>query len=439
MDLVIFYSPEKASITYYINSDSAGYKIEYPFAHIRSLTLQGDTNHPEMELHGPRPAGLVIELLKPPEFWMDHSSGNGFHQVADFTEDQQASSVLIHHLGGHPRSLQGQLTKLRNLDSFRNRLVGREGSLEQALPEPVCNAQPMVQATSGPVSSAYPVIQAIPAPIGISPPAVRPQSAAGLIGGPMAPPPKMLAPPMTGGPRGHKRQRSRSVPLPHGFSSGRPLHQAWHHEAMSTFSPMRPDDLPLFAPAPQYHPAVMNSLGQGIAVDISSGFGLNMSDNSLPVMGMNDSPPSFVEPSELLQMGNQQHGFSTGFGPMFSMPYMGPHGDAMRTIGQSLTPMSEMSHHDPVIANHSPPMHRNDSLDFFSGPNENTETHEFNDSSFTLSEHFSKQTLDMPLQSPGMNDLPPDFDMQSMLSFPIDSASLSPEQYPGLQVPISEV
>jgi len=40
MDLVIFYSPEKAIITYYINNDSAGYKIEFPFAYIKSIELE---------------------------------------------------------------------------------------------------------------------------------------------------------------------------------------------------------------------------------------------------------------------------------------------------------------------------------------------------------------------------------------------------------------
>lgn len=43
MDLVIFYSPDKACVTYYINNDHAGYKIEYPFAWIKNISLeQGD-------------------------------------------------------------------------------------------------------------------------------------------------------------------------------------------------------------------------------------------------------------------------------------------------------------------------------------------------------------------------------------------------------------
>ena len=40
MDLVVFYSPEKFCITYYINNDSAGYKIEYPFSYIKNISLE---------------------------------------------------------------------------------------------------------------------------------------------------------------------------------------------------------------------------------------------------------------------------------------------------------------------------------------------------------------------------------------------------------------
>jgi len=37
MDLIIFYSPDKACMTYYINNDQAGYKIEYPFAFVKNI------------------------------------------------------------------------------------------------------------------------------------------------------------------------------------------------------------------------------------------------------------------------------------------------------------------------------------------------------------------------------------------------------------------
>ena len=38
MDLVVFYSlGDKPSVTYYINNESAGYKIEFPFSHIKNI------------------------------------------------------------------------------------------------------------------------------------------------------------------------------------------------------------------------------------------------------------------------------------------------------------------------------------------------------------------------------------------------------------------
>ena len=103
MDLVIFYSPEKCCVTYYINNDSAGYKIEYPFSSIKNISLDlGDGNAAEGASQN---QGLIVELLQPPNFFMDSSGSGGFYQCGDFTEDQQASQILVHHLGGSPKVL----------------------------------------------------------------------------------------------------------------------------------------------------------------------------------------------------------------------------------------------------------------------------------------------------------------------------------------------
>ena len=122
MDLVIFYSPDKACLTYYINNDSAGYKIEFPFAYIKSIQLEPGETGPNVNGSPPRPGGLVIELNRPPNFFMDSSGSGGFYQCGDFTEEQQASQILTHHPGGHPKVLSGQLAKLVSLESFQNRL-----------------------------------------------------------------------------------------------------------------------------------------------------------------------------------------------------------------------------------------------------------------------------------------------------------------------------
>ncbi|KAJ3473450.1 hypothetical protein NLG97_g10301 [Lecanicillium saksenae] len=96
MDLIIFYSPDKCTMTYYINNEQAGYKIEYPFAYIKNIYLENNEGDPS------KLGGIVIELNHAPNFFMDSPpSAGGFYQVGDFTEDSQASNCMIHHLGGN--------------------------------------------------------------------------------------------------------------------------------------------------------------------------------------------------------------------------------------------------------------------------------------------------------------------------------------------------
>ncbi|KAL6409982.1 Homeobox protein HOY1 [Ilyonectria robusta] len=116
MDLIIFYSPDKCTMTYYINNDQAGYKIEYPFSHIKNIFLENNEADPSNQ------GGIVIELSRPPNFFMDlFPAANDYIQCSDFTEDLQATQCLVHHLGGNPKVLSGQLHKLVSLKDFANR------------------------------------------------------------------------------------------------------------------------------------------------------------------------------------------------------------------------------------------------------------------------------------------------------------------------------
>ena len=122
MDLIIFYSPDKCTMTYYINTEQAGYKIEYPFAYIKSIFL--DTTEGE-------DGGILIELLNPPFFFIDPSAtSSGFFACADFTEDKQASRVTTHRLAGNAKVLSGQLAKLISLEAFLYRHSPRSPILE---------------------------------------------------------------------------------------------------------------------------------------------------------------------------------------------------------------------------------------------------------------------------------------------------------------------
>ncbi|RAL59795.1 hypothetical protein DID88_000424 [Monilinia fructigena] len=161
MDLIIFYSPDKSTMTYYINNDQAGYKIEYPFSSIKNIYLENGDNES-------RPGGLVVELIRAPNFFMDSSGSGGFYQCGDFTEDQQASQVMVHHLGGHPKVLSGQLAKLVSLESFiaRDSPFAHQQPLSISAPvsptghrpssQPNFNAQPHVATTTSPSDYASP-------------------------------------------------------------------------------------------------------------------------------------------------------------------------------------------------------------------------------------------------------------------------------------------
>lgn len=59
MDLLMFYRPDKCRITYYISNDSTGYKIEFPFALIKDITLENGESQPAANGTPPRPGGLL--------------------------------------------------------------------------------------------------------------------------------------------------------------------------------------------------------------------------------------------------------------------------------------------------------------------------------------------------------------------------------------------
>ncbi|KOS17124.1 Homeobox protein HOY1 [Escovopsis weberi] len=256
MDLIIFYSPAKCTMTYYIHSEQAGFKIEYPFSYIKNIWLDGGDT------------GIVIELNQPPNFWMDQSpQTNGFIMVADFTEDQQASQCLIHHLGGNPNTLAGQLAKLMTLESFQNR-----HNPQYAVPYTDPHAALSV---SAPVS-----------------PTARPSSQ------PNFPPPHMGMAQEGWGisnlhsanmrPQGHKRQRSRSVPGPIDFAM-------FQDQSMPSFfiqppgelGPPPPSNPNIFAPVPQQP----HGLPHGLRIDTQAGFGLDM--RQYPMSATTASPSEF--------------------------------------------------------------------------------------------------------------------------------------------------
>ena len=385
MDLVVFYSPDKACLTYYINNDSAGYKIEFPFAYIKSIQLEPGETVPSGNGSPPRPGGLVIELNRPPNFFMDSSGSGGFYQCGDFTEDQQASQIMTHHLGGHPKVLSGQLAKLVSLDSFQNRLSPFD---------------PHAMPASAPTSPTMGIVRPASQPhfARPHPPHVGMYQENHFGVNPHLHPGRMHA--------GHRRQRSRSVPVAIDFSM-------LHGGPMPTFnfqqpSPqMPPDGQHVFHPMPQQP---MQPLGPSLQIDTSAGYGMDF--RQMPVSATATSPSEFASPGFFpahptpAPHQNQVPMPAADFsGHQFSIPFLSPSpmGDGSNMPPTSVSPTPHMHHPDPVIANHSPPLNglqRSASADMFMRHDPSG----MHDDSFMLSEMYSKQNLNMPMPSPGFDE-----------------------------------
>ena len=373
MDLVIFYSPDKACVTYYINNENAGYKIEYPFAWIKTISLEQSDVVSAAEGAAQQRGGLLIELTRPPKFYMDSSGSGGFYECGDFTEDQQASQIMVHHLGGPSKVLSGQLAKLVSLEAYQNRHSYFD---------------PTSFAVSAPVS-----------PIGHRPQSqpnhmLHPHNAMGLM--PHDATAGLMGPP---GPRGHKRQRSRSVPVAMDFSMLRHPMPSFliQPDGQVTHPPIQ--DPNIFAPIPQHqHPNgfAPGPAGPNLSIDTSAGypgfqFGGPVSATTANSPSEYGTPAFFTSapPGEPM---NQTH-FNTPFNHGFLAV------DQSSMLGTSSTPLSVVSHGDPVIADHSPPLTgvgRSQSADMFGTPGEHPH---FGDDGFYLSESFSKQ-MSLPFRSP---------------------------------------
>lgn len=411
MDLVIFYSPDKAVMTYYINNDSAGYKIEYPFSAIRNITLDpGDGMSATTQPGQPSTGGLVIELMRPPNFFMDSSGSGGFYQCGDFTEDQQASRMLVHHLGGHPKVLSGQLAKLIALDSFRN----RHGFM----------GHPILA-----VTASAPVSPGLHRPASQPNHITHPHVARNLE--------RQFGPHLHPGGRGHKRQRSRSVPAAVDFTALQyplPALQVPHEVPIPMPSPQQTT---MFAPTPLHQPLGTSALAAGsdLRIDTTSGHGMDFRPYP-PSAATTVSPSDYASPGlfSMTTAGPAPEPTPTmSYHSPYGLPFLSPHVDASAVMDHGASPLSCLSPGDPVIANQSPPlstMDRCPSTELFAMPDDPSTMTE---DGMSLTELYSKQSLNLPMPSPAAMDAAAaeDLAMQNMISFDtMDPSSLSPEGAP---------
>ena len=372
MDLVIFYSlGDKPSLTYYINNDAAGYKIEFPFSYIKNITLE----NPQGDGSDGRYAGLLVELTRAPNFFMDNAGSGGFNQCGDFTEDQQASKVMTHHLGGDPRVLSGQLAKLLLLDTFIHRH------------SPAMD--PTAIAASAPVS-----------PVGHRP-ASQPNAAHHHMA--MGFPDHGFGQSLHPGARVHKRTRSRSVPAITDFS--------FLNQPMPSFHVQHPSttiaDPSIFAPIPQH----TGHLGPGsnLRINTAPGYGIDFRQYPMSAATTN-SPSEYASPGFFGPGSDMDPMPSAGFQQSYNLPMMSPMHEHPHPLQTSCSPLSAVSHVDPVIADQSPPlsnMHRSASADFMMPQGQGLA-----DDSLMFGDMYSKQNLNLPFRPQGLDESHFDMSLQ---------------------------
>lgn len=370
MDLIVFYSPEKACLTYYINNDSAGYKIEYPFAFIKSIDLETH-DVPTNSANGQKQGQLAITLTRPPNFFMDSSGSGGFYQCGDFTEDQQASQILTHYLGGHPKILAGQLAKLVTLDAFVNRHA--------------VHHYPMYE---------HPTLS-ISAPV--SPQIIRPASSNDI---PTWHHHHQEVAPGHNFHQKHRRTRSRSVPIAIDFS------QMQNNMPSFTFQDHNDHHDHLFAPAPMHQHSLVNnglsSLSNSLRIDTTAEYlDYRTSPSVYPLSAATTASPSDYASPSMMNSTLHHDVSNNGYGTPYSLPFLSPMHGPSSGVGQSISPISMGG--DPIIASGSPPLShvdRSSSAELFPG------TYDHNNSmSEDLSELYSKQSLSMSVHgSPHMDD-----------------------------------
>ncbi|KIH92831.1 hypothetical protein SPBR_02439 [Sporothrix brasiliensis 5110] len=442
MDLIIFYSPHNGTMTYYINNENAGYKIEYPFSYIKHIYL-------DQEEDPNKSGGIVIELNQPPTFMMDCTpNGSGFSVCGDFTENQQASQCLVHQLGGNPKVLSGQLAKLISLETFMTRHSPHN-------PHNIAAAAAAAAASAAATTPGGPIVPLVaPIPLDAAAHNLSVSAPVSPTGRPSSQP-NFLQPHVgvfqesqwginamhsAGGMRsgpGHKRQRSRSVPMAIDFSMLQAPMPSFYIQHPGETQP-QPHSPSIYAPVPQ-NPNGLSPAGSNLRIDTQAGFGLDMrqypmSATTAPSPSEYGSSPNFFAPPGGDNAGLPASSYNTPYGTTFLSPMMGAQS---MVPPPSVSPLSFAGRSDPAIVDQSPPMTmmgRSASADIYHPLNGGGDSSAISDDGGNLNDMYSKHSINLPLHphSPGQyTDNQAELDMSQLVQFdPVDAASLSPESLP---------
>lgn len=399
MDLIVFYSPDKCTMTYYINNEQAGYKIEYPFSYIKNIWVENNEGDQS------KMSGIIIELNRLPNFFMNSSpTTNGFFQCGDFTEDLQATQCMIHHLGGNPKVLASQMAKLVSLESFMNRHSAHAYGDPHALPASA-PVSPTARPSSQPNFAPPPPLAMLQEPWGMS----QMHSGARL-------------------PQGHKRQRSRSVPGPVDFAMFQNQPMPSYIQPPGEMGP--PQHNPnIYATVPQQP----NGMATNLHINTQAGFGLEM--RQYPILATTASLSEFPPSPGYFPQGPESAAMAgPGFGAPYGGAFLSPMVNADSGVPAAVSPLPFSGPAEPSIVEHSPPMSmgRPGSAELYAGHEGSCAVSEDRAS---LNEMYSKHTINnlpMHTPSPGFVQGPhSELDMDQLVHFDaVDHPSLSPEAAP---------
>jgi hypothetical protein len=228
---------------------------------------------------------------------------------------------------------------------------------------------------------------------------------------------------------GHKRQRSRSVPMAVDFSMLQTPMPSFYIQQPGESQP-QPHSPNIYAPVP-LQPSALGPVNPGLRIDTQAGFGLDM--RQYPMSATTAASPSdFSSPNYFASQAPENSAvpassYNTPYSSTFLSPMINP---ASLGVPQSVSPLSFASHGDPAIVDQSPPLSmlgRSASADIY--PNHDSSA--ISDDGHSLNEMYSKHTINLPMHphSPALVDhSQADMDMSQLVQFDtVDPASLSPE------------
>jgi len=178
-------------------------------------------------------------------------------------------------------------------------------------------------------------------------------------------------------------------------------------QPMPSFHIQRPStdfmhDPNIFAPIPQPHPN-SGPIGPNLRIDTSSGYGMDFRQYPMS-SATTTSPSDYASPSFFTQAPSDL--IPASYSTPYSIPFLSPSpmlDPTQMQIQPSTSPLSHVSHADPIIADQSPPLsslHRSASADMFGFQQDHHSN--ISDDGNMLSEMYSKQNLNLPMGSPGM-------------------------------------